>query len=70
MKGYHLSLEGIQKGYLFCPKWYIKEAFQGGRVGYAVTVSVISETACYLVGWMTIFIVIFYLEENLAVGSQ
>ena len=22
-KGYHLSIEGIQKGYLFCEKWYI-----------------------------------------------
>ena len=23
-KGYHLSIEGIRKGYLFCKKWYIK----------------------------------------------
>ena len=23
-KGYHLSLKGIQKGYLFCLKWYIQ----------------------------------------------
>ena len=23
-KGYHLSIEGIRKGYLFCQKWYIK----------------------------------------------
>ena len=22
--GYNLSIEGIQKGYLFCQKWYIK----------------------------------------------
>ena len=21
---YHLSIEGIRKGYLFCEKWYIK----------------------------------------------
>ena len=24
VKGYHLSIEGVQKGYLFCQKWYIK----------------------------------------------
>ena len=23
-KGYHLSIKGIQKNYLFCQKWYIK----------------------------------------------
>ena len=23
-KGYHLSIEGIRKGYLFREKWYIK----------------------------------------------
>ena len=24
LKGYHLSVEGIRKGYLFREKWYIK----------------------------------------------
>ena len=23
-KGYHLSIGGIRKGYVFCQKWYIK----------------------------------------------
>ena len=49
-KGNHLSIEGTQKGYLFCHKMYIiiKDfPRRGGR--YAVALSVISETACCLV---------------------
>ena len=34
-KGYHLSLEGIQKGYLFCLKWYIQRV-KGWSLGQSL----------------------------------
>ena len=42
MEGVQISLEGIRKGYLFCPKWYIKgEGFgpQGGASKYKTLMS-------------------------------
>ena len=38
LKGYHLSMEGIRKGCLFCQKWYIKG--QGLELGAVVEVGV------------------------------
>ena len=33
-KGHHLSIEGIQKGYLLCQKWYKKDKGVGPRGAY------------------------------------
>ena len=33
-KGHHLSIEGIQKGYLLCQKWYKKGKGVGPRGVY------------------------------------
>ena len=49
-KGNHLSIEGTQKRYLFLSKIVHIKDFPGEGGGrYAVALSVISETACYLV---------------------
>ena len=57
-KGYHLSLEGIQKGYLFCLKWYIQRV-RGWSLGQASSVSTLPPPLS-LPLWITVTLVWFF----------
>ena len=54
-KGYHLSLEGIQKGYLFCLKWYIQRV-----KGWSLGQSLFGEYSPPPPLWVTVTLVWFF----------
>ena len=54
-KGYHLSLEGIQKGYLFCLKWYIPRV-----KGWSLGQSLFGEYPPPPPLWVTVTLVWFF----------
>lgn len=54
-KGYHLSLEGIQKGYLFCLKWYIQRV-----KGWSLGQSLFGEYPPPPPLWVTVTLVWFF----------
>ena len=57
-KGYHLSLEGIRKGYFFCQKWYIKGWDVGPR-GRTSPYKTLFRRSLYLPLFSKKFIVIY-----------
>ena len=61
---YHLSIEGIRKGYLFREKWYIKEQGVGPRGGASPYKHLLSTPRGVLSGAMCCYLLDLFIKLN------